>query len=138
MLLWVWTLFLPGILWAQTPLYFDEIGCGARAIAMGQAYTAVAQGPEAAYYNPAGLTQLPTHFAATFGYQYCNTIPWMLRRDFCYFYYFNAYSLSANEAFRCRPCSFRSLFYLESADWNNYSTLRPFPLHSHRHIRGPF
>ncbi len=70
MLLWVWTMCPPAFLWGQTPLYYDEIGCGARAIAMGQAYTAVAEGPEAAYYNPAGLTQTPTHFSLTLGYQY--------------------------------------------------------------------
>ena len=34
---------------------FLNLGFGARALGMGEAYTAVAQGPSCAYYNPAGL-----------------------------------------------------------------------------------
>ncbi|MBN2406241.1 MAG: hypothetical protein JXJ19_00960 [Elusimicrobia bacterium] len=35
---------------------FEEKGCGARAAGLANAYTAGASGPEAMYYNPAGLT----------------------------------------------------------------------------------
>lgn len=35
----------------------DTYGIGSRATALGGAYTANAEGPFAAYYNPAGLTQ---------------------------------------------------------------------------------
>lgn len=34
---------------------FLEIGVGSRAVAMGEAYVAIAEGPTAAYWNPAGL-----------------------------------------------------------------------------------
>lgn len=34
---------------------FLRLGAGARALGMGEAYTAVAEGPEAAYWNPAGV-----------------------------------------------------------------------------------
>lgn len=37
---------------------FLRVGAGARALAMGEAYTSVAEGPEAVYWNPAGLTGL--------------------------------------------------------------------------------
>lgn len=37
---------------------FMRIGVGARAVAMGEAFTAVADGPAAAYWNPAGLMQV--------------------------------------------------------------------------------
>ena len=60
----------PESLWAQVPLFFDDIGCGPRSIAMGQAFTAVADDPSAAYYNPAGLTQTPSHLVLSIGYQY--------------------------------------------------------------------
>ena len=63
-------LLFPGPLSAQTPLYFDEIGCGPRPIALGQAFTAVADDASAAYYNPAGLCQLPSVFLFSAGYQY--------------------------------------------------------------------
>jgi long-subunit fatty acid transport protein len=55
---------------AQTPLFFDDIGCGPRAIAMGQAFTAVADDASAAYYNPAGLVQIKSPFVLDIGYQY--------------------------------------------------------------------
>lgn len=69
-LLGVCFLFPSTTLWAQTPLFFDEIGCGPKAIALGQAFTAVADDPSAAYYNPAGLSQIPTLFEVSFGFQY--------------------------------------------------------------------
>jgi len=37
---------------------FLQIGAGARALGMGGAYTAVADGPDAAYWNPAGLSRM--------------------------------------------------------------------------------
>ena len=53
--------FLPGQLRAQEPLKtgttgasFLELGVGARGIAMGDAYVAIAEGANGAYWNPAG------------------------------------------------------------------------------------
>ena len=49
----------------STPKYSNEflsIGVGARAISMGQAYTAVANDVDAGYYNPAGLLQFDSGF----------------------------------------------------------------------------
>ncbi len=37
---------------------FLQIGAGARAVGMGEAYTAVADGPDALYWNPAGLSRM--------------------------------------------------------------------------------
>ena len=37
---------------------FLELGAGARALGMGEAYSAVADGPDAVYWNPAGLAQM--------------------------------------------------------------------------------
>ncbi len=37
--------------------HFEYTGCGARAEGLARAYTAEARGPEAMYYNPAGLSQ---------------------------------------------------------------------------------
>ncbi len=37
---------------------FLQIGAGARALGMGEAYTAVADGPDAVYWNPAGLSRM--------------------------------------------------------------------------------
>jgi long-chain fatty acid transport protein len=54
----------------QTPLFFDDTGAGPRAIAMGQAFTAVADDASAAYYNPAGLTQVQSPFVLDIGYLY--------------------------------------------------------------------
>ncbi len=41
--------------------FFDGLGVGARAMAMGSAYTAIADDLTAVYYNPAGLAQIETH-----------------------------------------------------------------------------
>ncbi len=62
---------------AQTPLPLDELGAGPRATAMGQAFTAVADDPSAAYYNPAGLVQIHTPFLLTVGYQYAKPRVWI-------------------------------------------------------------
>ena len=37
---------------------FLQIGAGARALGMGEAFTAVAEGPDAVYWNPAGLARM--------------------------------------------------------------------------------
>ena len=63
-------LLLPTGLRAQTPAFFDDIGAGPRAIAMGQAFTAVADDASAAWYNPAGLTQIESPFVLDIGYLY--------------------------------------------------------------------
>ena len=55
---------------SQTPLLFDELGAGPKAVAMGQAFAAVADDGSSAYYNPAGLGQIHTPFSLTLGYQY--------------------------------------------------------------------
>jgi len=55
---------------AQTPLPFDELGAGPRATAMGQAFAAVADDASAAYYSPAGLSQIRSPIHLTMGYQY--------------------------------------------------------------------
>ena len=34
---------------------FLRLGAGGRSLGMGEAFTAVAEGPEAAYWNPAGV-----------------------------------------------------------------------------------
>jgi hypothetical protein len=44
---------------------FLQIGAGARSLGMGDAYTAVADGPDAVYWNPAGLSRM-THTEATY------------------------------------------------------------------------
>ena len=62
--------FFSASIYAQTPLPFDELGAGPRANAMGQAFTALADNPFAAYYNPAGLNQIDAPFSLTLGYQY--------------------------------------------------------------------
>ncbi len=56
------TTFVSGHLFAQKPFKtgttaasFLELGVGAKGIAMGEAYVAIAEGPEAAYWNPGGL-----------------------------------------------------------------------------------
>ncbi len=55
---------LPPPLWpfpyntGGSPAQFLEIGAGARALGMGDAYAAVAEGPEAVYWNPAGLASI--------------------------------------------------------------------------------
>jgi len=55
-----------------------EIGPGARAVAMGQAYTGVADDVDAIYWNPAGLARIPhpelegmhTQYFQSIGYEY--------------------------------------------------------------------
>jgi len=69
-ILWVCYLLFSGELYAQVPAFFDDIGAGPRAIAMGQAFTAVADDYSAAWYNPAGLTQIETPFVLDVGYLY--------------------------------------------------------------------
>ena len=54
--------------WAQVPPGYDaasfaRIGVGVRALGMAGAFTAVAEGPMAAYWNPAGLATLSTFSA---------------------------------------------------------------------------
>lgn len=54
---------VPGLIYGQAKVgtagaQFLEIGVSARAIAMGEAFVAVANDASAMYYNPAGLTQL--------------------------------------------------------------------------------
>ncbi len=63
-------LLLPHGAQAQTPLPFDELGAGPRATALGQAFTALADDPAAAYYNPAGLTQIHSPAYLQLGYLY--------------------------------------------------------------------
>ena len=55
---------------AQTGLFLDEFGASCKSIAVGQAFTAVADDFSAAYYNPAGLTQVESIFEVTLGYFY--------------------------------------------------------------------
>ena len=52
---------------AQTGQILDEYGASAKSIAMGQAFTAVADDFSAAYYNPAGLTQIKGIVEMSFG-----------------------------------------------------------------------
>jgi len=56
-------LLLPGVLYGQAKVgtagaQFLELGVSARAVAMGEAFVALANDATAVYYNPAGLTQL--------------------------------------------------------------------------------
>jgi hypothetical protein len=51
------TLLATAGLSAQTGLSFLKLGVGARAIGMGEAYSAAATDPSAMYYNPAGMTR---------------------------------------------------------------------------------
>ncbi len=52
---------------AQTGQILDEYGASAKSIAMGQAFAAVADDFSAAYYNPAGLTQIKGIVEMSFG-----------------------------------------------------------------------
>jgi long-chain fatty acid transport protein len=61
---------LAGIAHAQTGQFFDEFGASAKSIALGQAFTAVADDFSAAYYNPAGLAQVKSPMEMTLGYFY--------------------------------------------------------------------
>jgi len=67
---------------AQTGIFFDEYGAGLKATAMGQAFTAVADDYSAAYYNPAGLTQINGIVEATAGYIYGNPSVWARYPDY--------------------------------------------------------
>jgi len=62
--------FCPAQTFAQTPQLLDEFGASCKAIAMGQAFTAVADDFSTAYYNPAGLTQIRSPLEMTIGYFY--------------------------------------------------------------------
>ena len=59
----------------QTGQFLDEFGAGVRAMAMGQAFTAVADDYSAAYYNPAGLTQIENIFESANAYIYMAVRP---------------------------------------------------------------
>lgn len=62
-------IFLLCLLYPQNAeaTFVEALGLGARAMAMGSAYTAVADDLSAVYYNPAGLSQLNKH-EIMFGY----------------------------------------------------------------------
>jgi len=56
-------LLVPGVMYGQAKVgtagaQFLELGVSARAVAMGEAFVALANDASAVYYNPAGLTQL--------------------------------------------------------------------------------
>ena len=51
------SLLVTGKVYAQTGQMLDEYGASPKSIAMGQAFTAIADDFSAAYYNPAGLAQ---------------------------------------------------------------------------------
>ena len=55
---------------AQTGQFLDDFGASPKSIGMGQAFTAVADDFSAAYYNPAGLSQIKNSFEFTLGYFY--------------------------------------------------------------------
>jgi len=57
-LLFVLCVLVAGHAHAQTGQMLDEYGASPKSIAMGQAFTAMANDFSAAYYNPAGLTQI--------------------------------------------------------------------------------
>lgn len=56
----------------------NNAGYGARAVAMGGAYTAIADDTSAPYWNPAGITEIRFIFAPTLGY---NGTDWKEARD---------------------------------------------------------
>jgi long-chain fatty acid transport protein len=62
-------LLLPASAAAQTMQTFEEYGVGPRDSAMGNAFTGVAEGFAAAFYNPAGLSQTEG-FHLTLGYKF--------------------------------------------------------------------
>ncbi|HBR28706.1 MAG TPA: hypothetical protein DD789_04595, partial [Firmicutes bacterium] len=55
------------LLMASTQAAIASTGMGGRAMGMGGAFTAVADDGTAAYWNPAGLTQLKFGLTPTFG-----------------------------------------------------------------------
>ena len=76
LLLLVLGVCVPRTVRAQTGLFFDEFGAGARSIAMGQAVTADAHDASSAYYNPAGLARAEKVFALDLGYMYGKPQVW--------------------------------------------------------------
>lgn len=69
-------LLAPGEAVAQTGLFFDEFGGSYKSSAMGQAFTALADDYSAAYYNPAGLSQIRGIFENATGYFYAKPDVW--------------------------------------------------------------
>ncbi|MEW6442246.1 MAG: outer membrane protein transport protein [bacterium] len=67
---WAAALCCAGAAYGQTGVFFDEFGASPKSAAMGQAFTAVADDASAAYYNPAGLTQIRGIFENNVGYLY--------------------------------------------------------------------
>jgi len=65
----------------QTGQFLDEFGAGVRAMAMGQAFTAVADDYSAAYYNPAGLTRIDNSFESANAYIYMAVRPRVRFKD---------------------------------------------------------
>lgn len=57
---------------AQTGQMLDEYGASPKSIALGQAFTAIADDFSAAYYNPAGLTQIKGVVEMSLGLFYAN------------------------------------------------------------------
>jgi len=58
---------------------FLELGVGARPLGMGSAYVAVAEGPEAVYWNPAGLV---LGEGTTLGFMHSERFAGLVRNDF--------------------------------------------------------
>lgn len=58
---------------------FLELGVGARPLGMGSAYVAVAEGPEAGYWNPAGLA---SGKGTTLGFMHSERFAGLVRNDF--------------------------------------------------------
>ena len=58
---------------------FLELGVGARPLGMGSAYVAVAEGPEAGYWNPAGLV---LGEGTTLGFMHSERFAGLVRNDF--------------------------------------------------------
>ncbi len=84
-----------------TAAKFLTIGAGARSIAMGGAYTAIAEDILSIYWNPAGLARIGGYGEATF-----NHAEWLVGTD----YDFAAFSLNAGNlgAFGFQVISFRT------------------------------
>ena len=110
----IFLLCLPAAAGAQTGLFFDEFGAGPKATAMGQAFTAVADTYAAAYYNPAGLSQIRGIFESNTGYIYAK--PWVKA------------TFPGNEALNIRgqPCS-RGLYTGIASSLDIQETINVFP-----------
>ncbi len=65
---------------SSNPAAFLDVGVGARAIGMGGAFTAVAEGPSAGYWNPAGLAKVDT-FQASAMLQSYGALEWPGQKD---------------------------------------------------------